>query len=277
MRPCGAARPASAKYSGGAPPVNRRSGVGRGTGSGQRERVPLSPLARDGCGTRPRGRQPEPLPRRRTAPRHRSFFVRVVMIRCAALFDTVKGIFADSSPPQAPGPASIGLRTMPPCRWREGRPRRRTSLESRAACRFLCRCRLDGVRRTEEAAPAGIGQTQSPRGALPGRLRCAGRCISLRRSQTGRALSDGSRIDGEVPERSIGAVSKTVVPRERYRGFESLPLRHQVIVFPGGPVSHANSPDVPGLPPPSNSPCHNDRRYPGRRRWFSLPPNSVVR
>ena len=30
---------------------------------------------------------------------------------------------------------------------------------------------------------------------------------------------------GEVPEWSIGAVSKTVVPRERYRGFESHPLR----------------------------------------------------
>jgi hypothetical protein len=33
---------------------------------------------------------------------------------------------------------------------------------------------------------------------------------------------------GEVPERSIGAVSKTVVPFAGYRGFESLPLRHHV-------------------------------------------------
>ena len=32
---------------------------------------------------------------------------------------------------------------------------------------------------------------------------------------------------GEVPERSIGAVSKTVVPFTGYRGFESLPLRHR--------------------------------------------------
>ena len=31
---------------------------------------------------------------------------------------------------------------------------------------------------------------------------------------------------GEVPEWSIGAVSKTVVPFTGYRGFESLPLRH---------------------------------------------------
>jgi hypothetical protein len=29
-----------------------------------------------------------------------------------------------------------------------------------------------------------------------------------------------------VPERSNGAVSKTVVPFTGYRGFESLPLRH---------------------------------------------------
>jgi hypothetical protein len=34
-------------------------------------------------------------------------------------------------------------------------------------------------------------------------------------------------INGEVPERSIGAVSKTVVPFAGYRGFESLPLRTQ--------------------------------------------------
>jgi hypothetical protein len=33
---------------------------------------------------------------------------------------------------------------------------------------------------------------------------------------------------GEVPEWSIGAVSKTVVPLAGYRGFESLPLRHSV-------------------------------------------------
>ena len=34
---------------------------------------------------------------------------------------------------------------------------------------------------------------------------------------------------GEVPERSNGAVSKTVVPLTGDRGFESLPLRHSPI------------------------------------------------
>src|SRR5690349_13310509 len=34
---------------------------------------------------------------------------------------------------------------------------------------------------------------------------------------------------GEVPERSNGAVSKTVVPLAGDRGFESLPLRHTPI------------------------------------------------
>src|SRR5271166_4311939 len=33
---------------------------------------------------------------------------------------------------------------------------------------------------------------------------------------------------GEVPERSNGAVSKTVVPLTGDRGFESLPLRQQI-------------------------------------------------
>jgi hypothetical protein len=37
--------------------------------------------------------------------------------------------------------------------------------------------------------------------------------------------------DGEVPERSIGAVSKTVVPFAGYRGFESLPLRQTASDF----------------------------------------------
>ncbi len=39
-------------------------------------------------------------------------------------------------------------------------------------------------------------------------------------------LSPWPREHGEVPERSIGAVSKTVVPLTGDRGFESLPLRH---------------------------------------------------
>src|SRR5438105_7935568 len=38
-------------------------------------------------------------------------------------------------------------------------------------------------------------------------------------------LSDCPRSRGEVPERSNGAVSKTVVPLTGDRGFESLPLR----------------------------------------------------
>jgi hypothetical protein len=38
-------------------------------------------------------------------------------------------------------------------------------------------------------------------------------------------------LNGEVPERSIGAVSKTVVPLTGDRGFESLPLRQLIIVF----------------------------------------------
>src|ERR1700731_4481250 len=39
-------------------------------------------------------------------------------------------------------------------------------------------------------------------------------------------LSRCPRSLGEVPERSNGAVSKTVVPLTGDRGFESLPLRH---------------------------------------------------
>jgi hypothetical protein len=38
-------------------------------------------------------------------------------------------------------------------------------------------------------------------------------------------LSHCLRLHGEVPERSNGAVSKTVVPLAGDRGFESLPLR----------------------------------------------------
>jgi hypothetical protein len=41
-------------------------------------------------------------------------------------------------------------------------------------------------------------------------------------------LTHRLRSVGEVPERSNGAVSKTVVPLARDRGFESLPLRQQV-------------------------------------------------
>jgi hypothetical protein len=37
------------------------------------------------------------------------------------------------------------------------------------------------------------------------------------------------RSVGEVPERSNGAVSKTVVPLAGDRGFESLPLRHSPV------------------------------------------------
>src|ERR1700744_1726957 len=44
-------------------------------------------------------------------------------------------------------------------------------------------------------------------------------------------LSPWPRSDGEVPERSIGAVSKTVVPFAGHRGFESLPLRHSLNYF----------------------------------------------
>jgi hypothetical protein len=43
----------------------------------------------------------------------------------------------------------------------------------------------------------------------------------------GAVLSHCSRLSGEVPERSNGAVSKTVVPLTGDRGFESLPLRHE--------------------------------------------------
>src|SRR5258707_14830545 len=77
---------------------------------------------------------------------------------------------------------------------------------------------------------------------------------------------------GEVPEWSIGAVSKTVVPCEGYRGFESHPLR-QIIEFAGKywqrltPVSSGTvenrctvsifvTASPPVIPPPS----------PGRRR-----------
>jgi hypothetical protein len=42
-----------------------------------------------------------------------------------------------------------------------------------------------------------------------------------------RRFSAPATIAGEVPERSNGAVSKTVVPFAGDRGFESLPLRHR--------------------------------------------------
>ena len=42
-------------------------------------------------------------------------------------------------------------------------------------------------------------------------------------------LSHCPRSVGEVPERSNGAVSKTVVPLAGDRGFESLPLRQKAI------------------------------------------------
>ena len=38
---------------------------------------------------------------------------------------------------------------------------------------------------------------------------------------------------GEVPERSNGAVSKTVVPLSGDRGFESLPLRQNIFDYNG--------------------------------------------
>src|SRR5207244_6447403 len=50
------------------------------------------------------------------------------------------------------------------------------------------------------------------------------RCLSHRDV----VLSRCRRSCGEVPERSNGAVSKTVVPLAGDRGFESLPLRHSV-------------------------------------------------
>src|SRR5215472_1031957 len=42
--------------------------------------------------------------------------------------------------------------------------------------------------------------------------------------------ADDLRHCGEVPERSNGAVSKTVVPLTGDRGFESLPLRQRVLL-----------------------------------------------
>jgi hypothetical protein len=41
-------------------------------------------------------------------------------------------------------------------------------------------------------------------------------------------LTRRRRCLGEVPERSNGAVSKTVVPLAGDRGFESLPLRQSI-------------------------------------------------
>ena len=57
---------------------------------------------------------------------------------------------------------------------------------------------------------------------LMGRARVPIRCLSHRDG----VLSHCYRSCGEVPERSNGAVSKTVVPLTGDRGFESLPLRH---------------------------------------------------
>ena len=52
-------------------------------------------------------------------------------------------------------------------------------------------------------------------------------------------LSHWRRVLGEVPERSNGAVSKTVVPLTGDRGFESLPLRDQKVTKTLNPSNSA--------------------------------------
>ena len=54
---------------------------------------------------------------------------------------------------------------------------------------------------------------------------------------------------GEVPERSIGAVSKTVVPFTGYRGFESLPLRQTTRKT----LNRQKPPSNQGFPEPTGS------------------------
>ena len=55
-------------------------------------------------------------------------------------------------------------------------------------------------------------------------------------------LSRCRRLQGEVPERSNGAVSKTVVPLAGDRGFESLPLRQFDNIRPDiNTIDHAQS------------------------------------
>src|SRR6266542_141125 len=63
-------------------------------------------------------------------------------------------------------------------------------------------------------------------------------------------LSPWPRSDGEVPERSNGAVSKTVVLLAGDRGFESLPLRHpkQLILLNYKSLhGNRNTPEFPGF------------------------------
>ena len=82
------------------------------------------------------------------------------------------------------------------------------------------------------APPVGPGTSSGDRGGNK-RERLISRGLSANRvpirglSRRSVMLSRCRRLCGEVPERSNGAVSKTVVPLAGDRGFESLPLRRR--------------------------------------------------
>src|ERR1700730_14644554 len=86
------------------------------------------------------------------------------------------------------------------------------------------------------APPVGPGTSSGDRGGNK-RERLISRGLSANRvpirglSRRSVMLSRCRRLCGEVPERSNGAVSKTVVPLAGDRGFESLPLRHLITYY----------------------------------------------
>jgi hypothetical protein len=122
------------------------------------------------------------------------------------------------------------------------RPRRSNRLVGGGGGHALCaRLRLpatDGSVRGTVRQGAGVTQPADPREALSNvhSLLCRAGAPSATIRHARRRSSPGRRAGtpaawprGEVAERLNAAVSKTVVPRKRYRGFESPPLR---IVLP---------------------------------------------
>ena len=85
------------------------------------------------------------------------------------------------------------------------------------------------ARHTLPTSSRGIGRMLSVIGSC--RRSCSTRCANRQLCSLAVlshiVLSHWCRSIGEVPERSNGAVSKTVVPLTGDRGFESLPLRHE--------------------------------------------------
>src|SRR5580700_10570578 len=104
------------------------------------------------------------------------------------------------SPRATSAPSSAPLTQTPPTPTSI----RRNSRRARSAVRFG-----GATAKTTERTEPVAGRGRRSLAVLPGLV-----------------LNPRRRSDGEVPERSNGAVSKTVVLFAGDRGFESLPLRH---------------------------------------------------